>query len=96
MWPLESPFLKEEKIEWLFLLFFYIKYESPLLKERNLLRKERIGLGTQISLLPRKEKKQCLNLYCERPFGAHLIKFYLFLCLETWWPPSHSPLDYEG
>jgi hypothetical protein len=56
MWPLKSPFLKEERIEWLLLFFFYIKYESPLLKERNLFRKETIGLGTQISLLPRKEK----------------------------------------
>jgi hypothetical protein len=47
---------KNRMVTFVFFFFFYIKYESPLLKERNLFRKETIGLGTQISLLPRKEK----------------------------------------
>jgi len=34
-------------------LFFYIKFRFLILKENNLLRKKKIGLGTRISLLPR-------------------------------------------
>ncbi len=79
-----------------FCCFFNIKYESPLLKERNLFREETIGLGPKSPYYLGRKKKQCLNLYCERPFGAHPVRFYLFLCLETQWPPSHSMLDYEG
>ncbi len=39
-----SPLLKEELFKWLFLFFcFYIRFESSLLKKKNLLGKRKIG-----------------------------------------------------
>jgi hypothetical protein len=79
-------------------VFFYIKFKwppnYPLLKEKNLLRKSRIRLATQISLL-------LLNY--KGPLGVHQVfcfprpkttkwppsGFFFFFGLETiWWPLS--------
>jgi hypothetical protein len=45
MWPFGFPFLKEEKIKWLF-FFPYIRFEPLFLKDKNFFRKRKIGLGT--------------------------------------------------
>jgi len=58
-------------------VFFYIRFGSPLLKEKNLFRKRKIGLNTQISLLPRRGKKKSLNLDCKGRFGGHQVVFFL-------------------
>jgi len=57
---------------------------------KNVLRKRKIELATQISLLPRpkKKKKQCLNLNCEgQPNGHHVVLFFIFF---TWKPSGHK------
>jgi hypothetical protein len=61
-------------------VFFYIRFGFRLLKEKNLLRKREIGLGTRISLLPRQEKNKI------KPRLRRTI----------WWPPSHPTLNCEG
>jgi hypothetical protein len=44
MWSLGFPLFKEEKIK--LVVFFYIRFRPFFLKDKNLYRKRRIGLGT--------------------------------------------------
>ncbi len=46
MWPLGFPLLKEEKIKSFFLFFLTLDSGLFFLKDRNLLRKRKIGLST--------------------------------------------------
>jgi hypothetical protein len=67
------------------LFLFYIRFGSPLLKERNFFRKKKIKLGTRISLLPRHEKKKCLNPDCKGQLGGHQIVIHS-PSWTIWWP----------
>jgi hypothetical protein len=51
---------KNQTVVFIFIFMFCIKFKSSLLKEKNLLRKKRIGLGIRISLLPRSKKKKTM------------------------------------
>ncbi len=94
MWPPGFPLLKMKIIKWLLLFFFNIRFKPHPLKEKNFLRKRKIGLGIQISLLPKGEKKQCLNLYCKGQPSDHQVVIF-FPCLVTLWPRGRSTLNYE-
>jgi hypothetical protein len=59
-----SPFLKKEKIKWLFFSFFYIRFKSPILHERNFLKKTKIGFG---------HPNKCLNVDYEGRHGGHQV-----------------------
>jgi hypothetical protein len=76
-------------------VFFYIRFGSLLLKEKNFFRKRKIGLNTQISLLPRWEKKMS-KLRLRRTIWWPPSCVFFFPYLEIWWPLGHSMLNYEG
>jgi len=57
---------------------FHIIFRSPLLKEKNLLKKKRIGFATQVSLLPRQKiNKKRLNLIARDDLVATMSSFFL-------------------
>jgi hypothetical protein len=71
---------------------FYIRFGSPILKEKNLLMNFLLGWAPEFFYyLGRKKRKKSLNLNCEgQP------SYFFSLHLETWWSPYRSTLNYKG
>lgn len=71
------------------LVFLYIKFRSLLLKERNVLRKKKIGLSWDLNFFTRQAKKKQKKTMFE-------FRLCFFSSMETWWPQSCSTLNYKG
>ncbi len=102
MWLPSFPFIKEERIKWLFLFFFTL--DLGLLSKREEFPQEEENWVKHLNLLLLKREKKCLNLDCEGRFGGHQIipretmrddlvavrsSFYFPhnpSCQTTWWP----------